>query len=83
MRASEKAWIGLGAGVAAYDVLCPKGETLSEGMDRFLEHDRYRYVALGGVAVTAAHLLNLLPERYDPFARALSWKDRGGDVTQE
>lgn len=73
---SSKAWIGLGLGVAAYDVFAPKGETLSEGVDRALEHERYRYLALGGVAITALHLLNVLPEQYDPFALALSWKDR-------
>ena len=37
LSSSSKAWIALGAGVAAYDVLCPKGETLSEGVDRLME----------------------------------------------
>lgn len=81
MRPSEKAWIGLGVYVAAYDALSPNGETLSEGMDRALEHPTWRYMAIGATALTAAHLLNLLPERADPFNYALAWKDRGGDVS--
>lgn len=71
---SSKAWLALGAGVAAWDILCPPGETLSEGVDRALEHPVYRAVALGGIAVTAAHLANLLPDRIDPFHNALKWK---------
>lgn len=75
MRAAAKAWIGLGAGVAAYDILCPKGETLSEGVDAALEHPTFRYAAIAGIAVTALHLCNLLPEEIDPFNRCLRWRD--------
>lgn len=74
LRPSTKAWIGLGAYVAAYDILAPKGETLSEGVDRMLEHDKCKYVAIGGVALTAAHLINLLPPKYDPFHKVLIWR---------
>lgn len=73
---SAKAWIGVGVGVAAYDALCPKGETLSEGVDKALERGRFtRYAALGGIAIVAAHLANLLPEKYDPIHHALDWKN--------
>lgn len=75
-RPATLAWIGLGLGVAAYDALCPRGETLSEGVDRALEHRTGRYLALGGIAVTAAHLANYLPERFDPFHQAFAWKNR-------
>lgn len=75
MRPSHKAWIGLGAGVAAYDILAPKGETLSEAVDGALEHPTFRYFAIAGIGITACHLLNLLPEKVDPFTRALAWKD--------
>lgn len=60
-------WGLLAAGVLAWDIFAP--ETLSSAVDRALEHPRGRYAAIGGVAVTSAHLLNLLPERYDPFVR--------------
>ncbi len=74
LKPATKAWIGLGAYVAAWDILAPRGETLSEGVDRALEHPTLRYVALAGIGITAAHLCNVLPERYDPFHRALLWR---------
>lgn len=63
---SKIAWAGLVAGVAAYDMLCPKGETLSEGIDRGLE-SRYKYVVAAGIGMTALHLVNLLPNELDPL----------------
>ena len=76
LRPSSKAWIALGAGVAAYDVLCPKGETLSEGVDRLMEKPYGKALALGAIAVVGSHLGNLIPQKYDPFHYALGWKDR-------
>lgn len=73
-RPSTLAWVGLATGVAAYDALCPQGETMSEAVDRALETRTGRVLALGAIAVTSCHLANILPERYDPFHRALSWK---------
>lgn len=66
-RPSTVAWGVLAAGVAVYDTLCPQGETLSEGVDRALEHDRGKVAALGMIALTAAHLANVLPQKVDPF----------------
>lgn len=76
MRPATKAWLGIGIGVATYEVLCPKGETLSEGVDRALEHPMGRYAAMTAIALTSAHLANLLPEQVDPYHRALLWRDR-------
>lgn len=76
MEASTGAWVGLGLSVAAWDCLAPKGQTLSEGIDRGLEHSPLRRAAiLTGIAVTALHLANVLPEKYDPFHYALLWKE--------
>ena len=75
MRPSTKAWGVLVAGVATYDVLSPKGETLSEAVDSALEASPYkRTITLAAIGVTALHLSNVLPERYDPFHYALRWK---------
>jgi hypothetical protein len=63
---SKLAWAGLVAGVAAYDLLCPPGETLSEGIDRGLE-SKYRHVIALGVGMTALHLVNVLPPAIDPL----------------
>ena len=64
-HAGTYGWVALAAGVAAFDYFAP--ETLSSAVDRALECPRARYMAIGAVAVTAAHLLNLLPESIDPF----------------
>lgn len=76
LRPSTIAWGVLIGGVATYDILCPQNETLSEGVDRAMEHPVGRVLALGGIALTALHLANVLPKPLDPFAHALSFKDR-------
>lgn len=74
MKPSTAAWIGLGVGVAAYEAFCPQGETLSEGVDRALETKVGKYIVLGSIALTACHLANITPQKYDPFHYALMWK---------
>jgi hypothetical protein len=71
VRPSEKAWLGLAAGVLVYDTFCPEGETLSEGVDRALAHPLSRAATIGAIAITGAHLLNVLPERIDPLHHML------------
>ena len=68
MRYSTKAWLGLGAYVVATEVCAPEGELLSQAVDRWLENRPARSVSVLTIVGTALHLLNLLPERYDPFA---------------
>lgn len=76
-RPSTVAWGILGAGVLVYDVLCPTGETLSEGVDRAMETKRGKVAAMAGIAVVAGHLANLIPEDYDPLHRATKLKMLG------
>ena len=83
IAASTKAWLALGAGVVAYDVLCPKGQTLSEGVDRLMERKMGRAIALGSIAIVASHLGNLIPEKFDPFHYALGWKDRPESLIED
>uniref|UniRef100_A0AAU8GNV2 Uncharacterized protein n=1 Tax=Mycobacterium phage Pharb TaxID=3136626 RepID=A0AAU8GNV2_9VIRU len=64
MRAADTAWLALGAGVIAYEVKAPRGELLSEGVDRYLS--RRPWTTRVVVAGLALHLLNLLPEGLDP-----------------
>lgn len=53
------------AGVAAYDIACPEGETISEGFDRLIEkYPKSTYLAIG---MTALHLMNILPPPVDPL----------------
>jgi hypothetical protein len=56
-------WLGIAVGVAAFDALSP--ETLSHSFQR-----APRAVRLGAIAITAAHLLDALPRRVDPFYMA-------------
>ncbi len=65
MRAASKAWIGLAAGIIAYDVLAPPGETLSEACDRAME--RYPVGTILTIGTVALHLANVLPQSIDPI----------------
>lgn len=67
MKPETKMWAAIGVGVVTYDILCPPGHTLSEGVDRALE--RNKILTTVAVGTTALHLLNVLPPKYDPFTR--------------
>lgn len=71
-------WAVLAGYVLAFDIFAPA--TLSEGVDRALDHPVGKYAAIGGVAVTGAHLLNVYDrlglEQYDPFVQAFNVLDR-------
>lgn len=72
MRAAERAWVALGIGVLGYELLAHDGELLSHQVDRWLESHPIITSAL--VSVTAAHLLNLIPQRFDPWVWAFAWR---------
>lgn len=62
---AERAWVGMAAAITVYEIACPKGQTLSEGVDRVMnKHPLAVPLAIGYVA---AHLCNLLPEKLDLF----------------
>ena len=71
LRPSSVAWAGILGAVALYELLAPQGETLSERLDPILE-GKYKYLLLGALGVTAAHLGNSLPHSIDPFEQGLS-----------
>lgn len=64
---ANRAWLGLGALVMAYDLAAPDGETFSDGVDRGL--NKHKLLTTGAIAITGAHLLNLIPEQIDPFSQ--------------
>ncbi|QNJ57161.1 hypothetical protein L3Y21_gp108 [Gordonia phage Rabbitrun] len=66
MRAVH-AWGVLMGAVIVYEVLADEGELLSEGVDRALLS--HKWLTVGAVLVTAAHLLNVLPTWCDPYAQ--------------
>lgn len=73
-RPSHVAWGVLGAGVLAYEVTCPQGETLSEGLDDLLEKSTTKAAIMAAVGVTALHLVNILPQKIDPYHQLTRYK---------
>ena len=65
VRRGDKAWIGVGVGVLAYQLSAPQDELMSEAMDRYLE--AHPWITNAAVAAVALHLLNRLPLRLDPL----------------
>jgi hypothetical protein len=68
MKAYEGWAVVLGT-ITAHELSCDKGNTLSEGVDRALE--KHPILTIGAIAITSAHLINLLPEKIDPFHQTL------------
>lgn len=64
---AKRAWVAMGLGILAYEMTCPQGELLSEGVDRALE--KHPVLTASAIGVTALHLMNALPESIDPYSR--------------
>lgn len=84
MSPAAKAWIVVGLGVIGYDALCPRGQTMSEGMDRGLA--KRPILTLAGWALLNLHLLNLSERVYvtknihlDPISGISALMGRGKD----
>jgi hypothetical protein len=71
-RPSRAAWAAVGIGVAAYELLCPDGETLTEGFREGMQTRLGRAALTGATLVTAGHLVHAIPDKYDPFEQGLS-----------
>lgn len=73
LKLEQKEWAlaGLVGGVICYDLLVAKeGQTISEGVDSLLERGNVsKVMTLGAIAITAGHLANLIPQKYDPIHR--------------
>lgn len=65
IRPADRAWLALFIGVAAYEVAAKEGELMSHSYDRWLIN--HPVLTWGATLITAAHLLNILPDRVDPF----------------
>lgn len=77
LRYGTKAWIGLAAYILVAEVCAPAGETLSERVDDWLLTHPAKAFSYGAVTITAAHLLNIIPQRFDPIHRSFAnnwWK---------
>lgn len=74
-------WAAIGAFVVAFDVL--SNESLTRAFERARESDNraIRALALGGLALTTAHLVGgIIPREVDPFYRLV---DRYGNQPRD
>lgn len=76
LKKADAAWGAIVAGVVAYDVFCPKGETLSERVDDYMETRPGKLAAYSIIGATALHLCNILPDKYDPIHLLASRRKR-------
>lgn len=67
IRPSTVAWFVGAVLVGAYDLNAPEHETMSDRFWDSLEHPVEKYLSVAALAITAGHLLNVLPEQIDPF----------------
>lgn len=67
MRHSDVAWLSLAAAILAYEIAAPRGELLSEAVDRY--RSRHPLITLGAIAYLTGHLARLWPRRVDPLHR--------------
>jgi hypothetical protein len=65
MKHGDVAWIVLAAGIVIYEAAAPKGELLSEAVDRYRRH--HPFVTNGVIAYLSLHLLRQWPRRIDPL----------------
>jgi hypothetical protein len=63
LRTADVAWLSILAGVIAVDLA--SRPTLSQAMDEYLQ--AHPWLVRAGVALTALHLLNLIPGLCDPW----------------
>lgn len=67
MRHGDAAWVTLAVGIAAYELAAPADELLSQAVDRYRRAHPAITVAL--ICYVAAHLLRIIPPRWDPLHR--------------
>ena len=77
-RSGGIGWLGIATGVVAWDIMAP--ESLTHAFHRGMENPRTRPLVLGALAITAAHLLEVIPRQYDPFYIFIDKARRSSDV---
>lgn len=74
MRSGDWAWCALGVGVVAYEAVAPRGELLSEAVDR--ARTTRPWLTNAAVVYVALHLLRRWPRRLDPLTQIAGWVRR-------
>jgi hypothetical protein len=74
MRPADRAWLALAAGVIVYDFATVRGETLSDGCDRYRQsHPALTYLI---IAAVTGHLTRVVPARFDIIHGFFGLSDR-------
>ena len=76
MHDSDRAWLALAAGVAAYDLIATDNERLSDAARRYFKSQPVATASI--ILMTGLHLIGGLPHWCDPFARCLPHIDGYG-----
>jgi hypothetical protein len=71
-----KATLALWGAAILWDLNCPKGQTISESIERGLNNRRTEPLVTAAVLVTSAHLLRAVNDRYDLYAIGFRVWDR-------
>jgi hypothetical protein len=66
MRNSDRAWLALAAGVAAYDLVATDEEQLTDAARRYFKSQPVATASM--ILMTGLHLLGGIPRWCDPFA---------------
>ena len=66
MRSSDRAWVALAGGVAAYDLIASDDEQLTNAARRYFKSQPIATASM--ILVTGLHLVGGIPPWCDPFA---------------
>ena len=66
MRNSDRAWVALAGGVAAYDLIATDDEQLTHAARRYFKSQPFATASM--ILVTGLHLVGGIPAWCDPFA---------------
>jgi len=76
MSPGAKFGLGLYGAALVWDAFCPKGQTVSEAVQRGLDDKRTEPVVTVLILATVAHLLRMVGPQYDPFTVSFSYMGR-------
>lgn len=76
MRAGDRAWLTLAAGIIVYELSAEDGELLSESADRAML--RHPWIVRAAALMLACHVANITPARVDPVHWLFTLKPRRG-----
>ncbi len=72
LQPSDWAWVSLVTGIATYEVRCKHGQYMSDASSRYRRAQPILWPAV--ICLVAGHLLEVIPERFDPIHRLASLK---------